>query len=326
MAGSIQGSVILAKVETTSGVDAAPTNVADAVLIRVSGLTAKVAQKMAARDIVRGSFGAPDMLPYTRRGSISFSVELQSSGAGMGTVGTPPEWGDLLLGCGFAQTVGAAPFRVDYTPASAALKNLTIWAYINGKLEKFAYCAGTFKLSMKVGQIPTLDFTFTGLVTTVTAVAAPVPTIAAWVRPVAVGPVNTTGLVLGGAYAAGAITGGTTFNVQEFNADMANDVQDIELAAAENITIYGRNPSASIVADLGAAAIVTQYSSMASGTSTSLGITHGSGAGGRVLIFAPVGVLTGIDDSVQGNVMLNSMSLSLQPSAAFNDELRIVAL
>lgn len=321
MAGSIQSTVILAKVEATSGVDAAPSNAADAVLIRVSGLSAKIDQKLATRDIVRGSFGAPDMLPYTRRGTISFSVELASSG----TLGTAPQWGKLLLGCGFAETITAAT-RVDYTPASTALKNLTIWAYINGKLEKFVYCAGTFKLSMKVGQIPTLDFTFTGLVTAVTAVASPVPTVSAWIRPLAVGTVNTGGLVLGGTYAAGAISGGTTYNVQEFNADMGNDVQDLELAAAENITIYGRNPSASIVADLGAAAIVTQYANMAAGTATSLGITHGSAVGAKVLIFAPVGVLTGIDDSVQGNLMLNSLQLTLQPSAAFNDDLRIVAL
>ena len=321
MAGSLQSTVILAKVETTSGTDAAPTNVADAVLIRVSGLSAKIEQKLATRDIVRGAFGAPDMLPYTRRGAISFSCEL----AGSGALGTAPQWGDLLLGCGFSETITPGT-RVDYLPASTALKTLTIWAYINGKIEKFNFCAGSFKISMKVGALPTLDFTFQAVVSSVAASAAPAATLSAWIRPQAVGPVATTQLMLGATYSAGALSGGTGYNVQEFMCDMANDVQALELATAESVAIYGRNPSASLVADIGAAAIVTQYANMAAGTATSVGLTHGTVAGNKVIVFAPNGVLTGIDDNVQGNVMLNSMALSLQPSAAFNDELRIVAI
>ena len=321
MAGSIQNTVILAKVETTSGTDAAPTNTSDAVLIRVSGLTAKIDQKMATRDIVRGAFGAPDMLPYTRRGSITFSVELQSSGA----LGTAPQWGDLLIGCGFSETVTASA-RVDYLPASASLKTLTIWAYINGKLEKFAYCAGTFSLSFKVGEIPTANFTFTGLVSSVAANAAPVPTISAWIRPQAVGSANTTKIKLGGTHSAGDLSGGTDYDFQEFTADIANDVQDLELATAETVAVYGRNPSAKLVADLGASAIVTQYTDMNAGTVKSIGLVHGTSAGNKVLVYAPVGVITGIDDSVQGNVILNSLDFTLQPTSAFNDELRIVAI
>lgn len=321
MAGSLQSTVILAKVETTSGTDAAPTNVADAVLIRVSGLSAKIEQKLATRDIVRGAFGAPDMLPYTRRGAISFSCEL----AGSGALGTAPQWGDLLLGCGFSETITPGT-RVDYLPASTALKTLTIWAYINGKIEKFNFCAGSFKISMKVGALPTLDFTFQAVVSSVAASAAPAATLSAWIRPQAVGPVATTQLMLGATYSAGALSGGTGYNVQELMCDMANDVQALELATAESVAIYGRNPSASLVADIGAAAIVTQYANMAAGTATSVGLTHGTVAGNKVIVFAPNGVLTGIDDNVQGNVMLNSMALSLQPSAAFNDELRIVAI
>jgi hypothetical protein len=321
MAGSIHKTVILAKLEATPGTDSAPSESTDAVLLRVSGLAAKVEQQMATREIVRGAFGAADMLPYTRRGSIAFSVELQSSGA----LGTAPAWGRLLQGCGFSETVTASA-RVDYVPVSSALKTLTIWAYINGKLEKFNYCAGSFKLQMKVGEIPTLDFTFTGLVSSVAAGAAPAATLASWIRPEAVGPAATTQFKLGGAYSAGALSGGTDHHFQEFAADIANDVQPLELATQETVAIYGRNPSASLVADLGGSAIATQYADMHAGTSKSLGVVHGTSAGNKVLVFAPAGVLTGIDDSVQGSVMLNSMQFSLQPTSALNDEMRIVAI
>ena len=159
-----------------------------------------------------------------------------------------------------------------------------------------------------------------------TVAIMPTPTIGAWIRPQAVGQANTTGLVVGGSYAAGVIGGGNTYSVQEFMADIGNDVQDLELAAMESVTVYGRNPTASLVADLGAAAIVTLYAYMAAATVTTLGITHGNTATNKVMIFAPAAVLTGIDDSVQGNLMLNSAQFTLQPSASFNDDLRFVAL
>jgi hypothetical protein len=321
MAGSIQKTVILAAVEATSGTDAAPTAAANAVAIRVSGLKAKVSQKMATRDVVRGAFAAPDMLPYTRRGEVSFSVEM----AGSGAAGTPPQWGTLLQGCGMAETITAGS-RVEYTPASSGLKSLTLWAYVNGRLAKFVYGAGSVKLAMKVGQVPSFDFTFQALVTSVAASAGVTPTLSAWTRGLAVGPLSTSALKLGGAYAAGALTGGTDYNVQDFNIDLANDVQDLELAALENIAIYGRNPSASIVADINGAAMASLYADMAAGTPRSLGLVHGTTAGNKVLVYAPAGVLTDIDDSVSGNVMLNSLSASLQPSSAFNDEVRIVAM
>ena len=324
MAGSIHQSVILAKIETTSGTDAAPTNLLNAMLIRVSGLSAKIEQKMASRDIVRSVFGAPDMLPYTRRGSIAFSVELASAGAAAVTAGTPPAWDALLQGCGFA-SASVATSGTTYTPTSASLKNLTLWAYINGKLEKFTYCAGSFKVSMKAGQLPTLDFSFTGLpVAAVTQVGAPAPTVTAWQRPLAMGANNTGKLFIGCAYAAFALSGGTGYNFSEINLDAANDVQDIELASAESVAIYGRNPSASLVADIGATDIATQYTNMNAGTLITVGLQHGVAAGSKVIVFAPAAAITGIDDQVNGSVMLNTMSLSLQPTAALNDDFRIV--
>lgn len=321
MPGSIQNSVILAKVESTPGTDAAPTAGADAVLIRVSNLSAKIEQMFAERDIVRGSFGAPDKLPYTRRGTITFSVELQSSGA----AGTAPPWGDLLIGCGMAETVTAAA-RVDYTPSSVNLKTLTIWAYLNGKLEKFVFAVGNFKIGMSVGGVPTLDFTFQALVASVTAASAPTPTLSAWIKPLAVGAVNTSQLTLGGTYAAGAITGGTGYNFKSFSLDAGSDVQPLELAAIERIDLYNRSPSINLVADIGGAAIAGYYAGMQAGTPTSVGLVHGTAAGQKVMLFAPAATIAGIDDDVQGNVMLNTMDLVPQPTSAFNDDFRIVAM
>lgn len=321
MAGSIQKTVILAKVETASGTDAAPTHTADAVAIRVSNLSVKVTEKFAERDTIIGAFAAPDRLPYTRRAEVTFSCELQSSG----TLGTAPAWGDLLIGCGFAEAITAGA-RVDYTPSSIGLKTLTIWAYINDRLEKYNFCAGTFKLNMSVGKVPSLDFTFTGLVSSVTASAGVTPTLTGWIRPEAVGPVATTQLSLGAAtYSAGAITGGTAYNFKDFSIDCANDVQDLELATQETVAIYGRAPTCSLTADLGPSAHANLVADMHAGAARALGLVHGSASGRKVLVYAPVGVITSVSDQVDGTKMFSAVDLTLRPSSA-NDDFRIVAI
>lgn len=320
MSGSIDNTVMLAKLETTSGTDAAPTNTADAVAIRVSNLSVKTTQNFAERDVLTGTFAAPDKLPYSRRGQISFSVEFAASG----TAGTPPQWGDLVQACGLAETITAST-RVEYTPISTAMKTLTMWAYINGRVEQYNFAVGTCKLNMKVGSVPSLDFTFQALVTSVAAGAAPVPTHTAWKRGLAVGTAATSKVRIGAVtYGAGAIAAGTQYSFDEVSLDFANDVQDLALVGQESIGIYGRNPSAKIVADLTPAAHAQFVTDMAAGTTSAFGVEHGTVAGSKLLVYAPVGVITSAEDQVNGKVMLSSLGFTLRPSSA-NDDFRIVS-
>lgn len=321
MAGSIQSSVILLKLETTSGTDAAPTHTADAVAIRVSNLQVRIEQRFADRDVIVGAFAATDRLPYARRGTLSFSTELQASG----TLGTAPAWGKALQACAFSETVTPGAL-VEYLPASTGLKTATLWAYVNGRLEKFAYCAGTVRVSKQVGQVPSLQFTFTGLVSSVVASAPVTPTLGPWVRAEAVGPAATTALSIGAvSYSAGALSGGTQHHFQSLELDLANDVQDLELVTSESVAVYGRNPTLSVVADLGGAAHAAFKADMHAGTTRALGLVHGSASGRKVGLYAPVGVITEVSDQVNGNVILDNLALTLRPQTA-NDELRIFCL
>ena len=321
MAGSIQNTVILFKPETTSGTDSAPGNTTDAVAIRISNLSVKIDEKFAERDVIVGGFAAPDKLAYTRRGMLTFSVELQGSG----TLGTAPQWGDLLKCCAFAETISAGA-RVEYTPVSTALTTGTIWAYINNRLEKFNYASGTVKMSMAVGKVPSLDFTFTSLVSSSAASAPAAPTLSAWIRAQAVGPTFTTQLSMGAVtYSAGALSGGTAYNFQSFDLDMANDVQDIALATQETISIYGRNPSVALVADLGGTAHAAMKAAMHAGTQQGLGFVHGTVSGAKVGIYAPLATITSVEDQINGAVMLDKMGFTLRPQT-LNDELRIFCI
>lgn len=319
MTRSIRKTVILAKVETTSGTDAAPGNTTDAVLFWVENLSAKIEEQFAERDVVTGVFATPDQLPYTRRGTITFTVDLASAGA----AGTAPQWGDLLIGCGMAETLSAG-VSATYNDVSTALKTLTIWAYMDGELRKFAYCAGNMTLDATVGSVGKLAFTFTGLVTSVAAGTNPVPTLSAWQRPQAIGPAFGTKLTLGGTMAAGVISGGTSFDWKSIQSDMGNDVQYDELVTTETVAIYGRNSTLTVVADLTVAAEVQKYADMHAGTRTSIGFTQGTAGGGKVSFFTPNAFLTAVEDNVDGNKLLTSLTFGLSALTA-NDALQIVA-
>lgn len=322
MSYSAKQTVLLVKIETTSGTDAVPTTAADAVAIRVDDFKAKIEEKFAENELATGAFGAPDQIPYTRRGTISFSVPWQGSG----TAGTAAAWRALMLGCATSETVTAAT-RVDILPASAALKTCSIYAYVNGQLEKFVYAAGSFKLSCKVGEVPLLSFSFTALVTSVAAAAAPTNAVlTAYKRPQAFGAAYSTGLVIGGAYAAGAITGGTTFPLQEFTLDSGNDVQDVEMAGTESVGVYDWAPKVSLVADISAAQMATLYDNMHTGTTISVGFSHGTVAGLKGLCFAPSCQLTAIDDKASSKVLLNGLELTCGNTSALNDAWRLVML
>lgn len=322
MAYSAKNTVILLKNEATSGIDSVPVVATDAVGIRVQNLKAKIEQRIAENEMATGAFGAPDQIPYSRRGRLSFSVPWQSSGA----AGTAPAWKAALLGCAVAETVTAGQ-RVDYLPASAALKTNSIYVYVNGQLEKFTFGAGNCKLSCKVGEVPTLDFDFTALVTSVAAGAAPTNAVfTAYKKPVAFGALGTTGLVIGGAYAAGAITGGTTFPLTEFTLDFGNVVEDVEAAGAETVGVFDWSPKISLVADISAAQMATLYDNMNTGTPITVGFTHGVTAGLKMLAFSPACQITAIDDKAAGKFLLNGLELACMNTSALNDAWRMVAL
>lgn len=319
MAGSIQSTVILFKPEAVAGTDSAPVEATDAVLIRVSNLSCNIEEKFAERDVIVGSFGAPDMLPYARRGSIQFSVEVQASGV----LGTAPAWNDLLLCSAFSETVTASS-RVDYLPASTSLKTGTIWAVWNGRLEKFNYaCGDVTGITYEVGKVPSMDLKFNALVTSVQQGSLSTPTLTAFKRAEAVSTAATTKLSLGAVtYTAGAIAGGTQYNWQSLKLSMGNDVQDLALVGQEVIGIYGRKPTVEIVGDFGPTAHAAFKADMHAGTTRAFGFIHGSVAGSKVGMHAPVGVITEVSDQVNGNVMLDKLKMTLRP-ATTNDELRL---
>ena len=95
--------VLLSKIETTYGVDAAATGAANAILCRAINPTPQDSE-FASRDLIRQYLGNSEQLPAAVNGKLEVEVEL----AGSGTAGTAPAWAPLMRACGFSQTLNAS--------------------------------------------------------------------------------------------------------------------------------------------------------------------------------------------------------------------------
>jgi hypothetical protein len=105
--------IVLAKIETTYGVDAAPTGGANAILVRNLDVTPLDAD-LVNRDVVRPFLGSQGQLIAGQKVTVSMEVEL----AGSGTAGSAPAYGPLLRACGLAEVLTAAAVTGSATAGS----------------------------------------------------------------------------------------------------------------------------------------------------------------------------------------------------------------
>jgi len=318
MTRTLRNSAILAKVETSYGVDAVPTGAANAMLI--SEVSIDYVYNNVDRNLIKGYMGGDTQLIGTRYVQISFTVEL----AGSGAAGTAPAWGALLQACAMAETITAGS-RVEYNPVSSALKSATIYYHLDGTLHKALGCMGNVQLGLNIGERPTLQFAFTGLDGGVTESSNPALTTTAWKSPLVITDINSGDIKLGGTYSAGAITGGTAHASRGITFDLGNDVRQIELLGGNAVDITNRAVTGSMQLELASAAEVAALADINSAATTSLSFEHGTTAGGKLLVFAPV--MQRINPrrvDYEGRPHM-SFDLRCLPSAG-NDDLRIVAL
>lgn len=316
----IKQTLILAKVETTSGTDAVPTGAADALLISDMSINPLEATNVD-RANVRSFFGANEQLVATANVRVGFTVEL----AGSGTAGTAPQWGDLLLGCAFAEATLASPARIEYTPVSATLQSLTIYYYDAGVLHKLLGCMGNVKLMAKVGDRPKLQFDFVGVDGGISAASAS-GTYTAWRTPVTMTKANVPNdVTFGATYAAGALTAGTVFPSAGLDLDVGNQVNFTPLLSSESVDVTDRALVGTVMFDLTAAQEVSLMATVKANTLQTMGMKIGTAAGNSIVLHTPgVQLLNPSKQELNGRRMIG-YDMRFPPIAG-NDELRIVVL
>lgn len=318
MPRKVRNTVILAKVETTSGTDAAPTGGSNAIFI--SNASFEYLYNNVDRDLIRGYLGASEQLAGSRFMRATFDVEI----SGSGTAGTAPAWGPLLQGCAMAETISAGS-RVEYNPITASMQTLTIYYYDDGVLRKALGCMGNVELAMGEGDRPLFKFSFLGVDGGTTAASNATPTFTAWKVPLVITDPNTGDIKLGGTYATGAITGGTAYPSRGLTLNLGNDPRQIQLLGGQRVDINQRATTGSMELELTAAQEATLMTDINANTLTSLSFEHGTTAGGKVLFYAPkVQRINPKLVDYEGN-RLAGMDLRLTPNSG-NDELLIVAL
>jgi hypothetical protein len=231
-----------------------------------------------SRDFIRGYLGARTSINTSPHSQIDFDVEV----AGSGTVDTPVAYRDLLLACGFAETINAAT-DVTYnliTPATmAGFDSVYVGFEEAGEIQAFGGCRGNASFNLSAGTIPMISFTYLGTYNK-PSVATLTPDYSAYRSPLAVNTANMGTLTLDG-YAF--ITSSLTINLNT-NPTFVNSVNGQYVAIGERAVGGSITFESELLATKDIYALIESHA----GVSTSvLDIVHGDTAGDIIEIDAP---------------------------------------
>ena len=308
MAQLTRKSVILIESESTYGTG--PSMAASTVvLVRDLSITPQ-SSDVVNRDVVRPYLGASEQLLANTKVECTFSVEL----AGSGTAGTAPRYGDALKACGFSETI-ASGTSVTYAPVSSSFSSITIHYNVDGVRHIVTGCRGSFVINAAVGEIPSIDFTFTGIYNAPTDTALPTVTYGNQATPLIFKNGNTSSFQL--LSYAGAL--------MNFSMDVGYEIVYRELVGGTKgglLTDRAANGSVTIEAPT----IAQKDFFTAALTDASLGnltVTHGTAAG-NICRFTSTKVDIGdVNYGEADGVTMLEIPYTLVPSSA-NDEMSLV--
>lgn len=301
---NFKNRVIWAKIESTYGTDPTPTST-DSMI--TTGLERDVyAGNVVNIEVDEPVLGASEDVntgPYT---TIRFGIHLQGSGA----AGTAPYWGVLMRGCGYSETVNAGT-DVVYDPVSSSFESVTIYFNRDGERQVIVGARGTFSISMGVGNIPVINFTFTGLYARPTTASMTLDKTA-YVAPLPITKVNTPTLsVLG--YSAKA---------ENFNFNQNGNVVYRNVIGGEDVFFTDRNPSGDILIQAPALATKDIFADAESHNGVTTGafqLVHGTAAGKIVTIDAPKVQLTSINEQSSDDILMYQMGMKFLNDSGDDD-------
>ena len=169
--------ILLAKIETTYGTDAAPTAALNAILATNVVYTPMEGSDVS-RDLEQPYLGAQGTIPAELQAKLAFDVELSPSG----TAGTAPAWGPLLRACAMAQTISAA-VSVTYNPITDSHESLTVYFWIDTTRYVMLGARGNAKLMISAQGIPYIKYEFTSLYVQPAETARVIPVLTAFQKP-----------------------------------------------------------------------------------------------------------------------------------------------
>ena len=264
----------------------------------------------AERQIISGYFGNYPVELVNKRANVTFSCFLSGSGA----AGTSPRYGDLLKACNMTQAIVSST-SVTYSPnSSTAGDSVSFYVNYNGVRQILKGSRGSFSIEMTAGELPVINFTFTGTFNTPTDTALPTPTKSNQATPVSFGNSNTTGFQLF-SYAGAC---------QSWSFDMANEVIFRSLVgASDTIQITDRKPTGTVVLEavaMSAKNFIDAASNSAQGNNI---LIHGTQAGNKCQVSCPQTDLGAITYEESDMVWMLNAPYRAIPTEAGNNEFEL---
>jgi hypothetical protein len=240
---------------------------------------------------------------------LKFKVELKGSG----TAGTAPRWGALMKACDRFESANAGS-NVIYKPASTS-ETCTIWVNMDGILHKMVGCAGDVEYDLTSGEIPWLNFTFSGVYALPTDSVVETVTYDTTIPQI----VKATTTTLG-AYAA---------IIEKISLKHGNKVVErTSMNATEGVLSFmigDREPSGVMTCEavLMATTSANFFSYFHSGTTKALSLVLGATGGNIATITAPVCLLRAPKWNDRDGMRTFDVEFQCARSTAGNDELVI---
>jgi len=299
-------AVLLAKTETPPGQDSSPIGSTDAVLTSDLTIT-PIVSNLVDRNLDRPTLGASPQIHVGVHASCSFNVEI----AGSGTKETPPAYGSLLGACGMAATVGASD--VQYDLVSSNWKSVSMHMFFDGQKHVMLMSRGTFDINLSTGGVPVFSFNFLGLL--VDPASAPDPTVdfSNYKTPLPVNSVNTPTFSLD-SYAA---------NMETLIITLGNQVVYRDVVGSQSIQIVDRATTGRVGIEAPALSTKNYFTTVRQETIGALQVIHGTAEGNIVQFDAPRVQLLSPRYGDSDGIRTLEMDLSIIPSDAGNDELKI---
>jgi hypothetical protein len=270
----ISNEVILAKTESSYGLDPTPVVATNSILVRNVSMSAE-GLRMNARAAIRGSIGQLQDVWGGQLARITFEVEMKGSG----TAGTAPEVGPLIEACGFEETIVAVT-SVTYKPESDAHESVTIYYFEGGRKRHILRgCRGTVTFKLEAGGIMLATFELVGHHDEPTDQTQPIPVYNAQVPKAGLGM-------------AVAVNGVSAIVARSWEW-MANNViaTPPSLAAVDgygDVAITGRDVGGSIVLETELDSVIDHDLLWRAGTRFAFTSgTLGSTAGNRIVVSTP---------------------------------------
>lgn len=259
---------LIAKIETTYGVDAGPSAALNAILAtEIRHMPMEGAD--TSRNLDTSYMGAQPTLPTELHSKFTFNVEL----VGSGTAGTAPAWGPLMRACGMAEVI-AAGAKVTYSPVSAGHESLTIYFNVDGTVYKSTGVRGTAKITVNAQGIPVIAFEMTGLFAQPATDTFTAGGFGAWQQPQVVTSANTPEFTVDGV----------SMVMRNFELDLGCDVQRRFLVGSEGVLIVDRAETIQATVEAVPLPTFNPYLRAASGDTFELALTHGTVVGQKVRI------------------------------------------